>query len=464
MKIGENMSNLLSSVTIGKESEKLQENKIIFLWSFTVWLVVMNTTMFNVALPSILNDLTLSSSTASWIVSGYSIVFAISTLTYSRLSDFIPIWRLLMIGLTLLGISSFIGLIANQFYLLLTARILQAAGAGAVPGLAMVLAGRYIPISRRGRAMSFISSAASLGFGLGPVIGGAITQFWGWNYLFIVTGFVILLLPLFNKLLPSESVQKVKFDIIGGLLTGLAVTGFLLFLSTFSYLILFASFIAIALLWKHIHVVNIPFIQPMLLKNRDFVKLIFVGFAAFTIHFSTLFLMPIMLSVLFEKEPAGIGMIIFPGAILSALAAQYIGRLIDRLGNNSLIIFGHLFLLTATILFSALSSISAYAILIIYMFMSTGFVALTSSITNEVSRILSKQDIGAGMGILQLVQFFGGAFGVALTGLCLVWQDNLIPEVSYRNIFIVLTLLVLFSLSVFRMYFKKGRNEEYNLG
>lgn len=464
MKIGENMSNLLSSVTIGKESEKLQENKIIFLWSFTVWLVVMNTTMFNVALPSILNDLTLSSSTASWIVSGYSIVFAISTLTYSRLSDFIPIRRLLMIGLMLLGISSFIGLIANQFYLLLTARILQAAGAGAVPGLAMVLAGRYIPISRRGRAMSFISSAASLGFGLGPVIGGAITQFWGWNYLFIVTGFVILLLPLFNKLLPSEGVQKVKFDILGGVLTGLAVTGFLLFLSTFSYLILFASFIAIALLWKHIHVVNIPFIQPVLLKNRDFVKLIFVGFAAFIIHFSTLFLMPIMLSVLFEKEPAGIGMIIFPGAILSALAAQYIGRLIDRLGNNSLIIFGHLFLLTATILFSALSSISAYAILIIYMFMSTGFVALTSSITNEVSRILSKQDIGAGMGILQLVQFFGGAFGVALTGLCLVWQDNLIPEVSYRNIFIVLTLLVLFSLSVFWMYFKKGRNEEFNLG
>lgn len=464
MKIGENMSNLLSSVTIGKESEKLQENKIIFLWSFTVWLVVMNTTMFNVALPSILNDLTLSSSTASWIVSGYSIVFAISTLTYSRLSDFIPIRRLLMIGLMLLGISSFIGLIANQFYLLLTARILQAAGAGAVPGLAMVLAGRYIPISRRGRAMSFISSAASLGFGLGPVIGGAITQFWGWNYLFIVTGFVILLLPLFNKLLPSEGVQKVKFDILGGVLTGLAVTGFLLFLSTFSYLILFASFIAIALLWKHIHVVNIPFIQPVLLKNRDFVKLIFVGFAAFIIHFSTLFLMPIMLSVLFEKEPAGMGMIIFPGAILSALAAQYIGRLIDRLGNNSLIIFGHLFLLTATILFSALSSISAYAILIIYMFMSTGFVALTSSITNEVSRILSKQDIGAGMGILQLVQFFGGAFGVALTGLCLVWQDNLIPEVSYRNIFIVLTLLVLFSLSVFWMYFKKGRNEEFNLG
>ncbi|HWO96745.1 MAG TPA: MFS transporter, partial [Bacillus sp. (in: firmicutes)] len=74
------MSGLSSSMTIKKDKEAFQENKVILLWSFTVWLVVMNTTMFNVALPSILYDFTLSSSTASWIVSGYSIVFAIATL------------------------------------------------------------------------------------------------------------------------------------------------------------------------------------------------------------------------------------------------------------------------------------------------------------------------------------------------------------------------------------------------
>jgi DHA2 family metal-tetracycline-proton antiporter-like MFS transporter len=448
------MASISSSASAGNREGTLQETKIVLLWSLTVWLVVMNTTMFNVALPSVLRDFTLSSATASWIVSGYSIVFAIATLTYSRLSDFIPIGRLLLVGLSLLGISSIIGLFANQFYVLLLARLLQAAGAGAVPGLAMVLAGRYIPVSRRGKAMALISSAASLGFGLGPVIGGAITQAFGWHYLFAITAIVFLLLPLFKKLLPIEHVQQGKFDVVGGILTGVSVTGLLLFLSTFSYPLLIGSLVALFILWRHIHYVSIPFIQPALLKNQPFIKLLFIGFSAFIVHFATLFLMPILLAVVFKKEPAAIGIIIFPGAILSAVAAQFIGRLIDRIGNTSLIIFGHLFVALATILFAVLASVSPYAILISYMFMSIGFSALTSSLSNEASRILPKSEIGTGMGMAQLIQFFGGAFGVALTGLLLVWQKNFLPEAMYRNIFIGLAILMICSLLVFIMYLR----------
>ena len=443
-----------STNTRAIEEPVLQESKVIIFWSITVWLVVMNTTMFNVALPSVLRELSLSSSTASWIVSGYSIVFAIATLTYSRLSDFIPIKRLLTIGLSLLAISSIIGFISSNFYMLLAARLLQAGGAGAVPGLAMVLAGRYIPISRRGKAMAFISSAASLGFGLGPVIGGLITQYLGWHYLFMVTGFVLLLLPVFRRLLPYEEVQKGKFDILGSILIGLGVTGLLLYLSSFSLPILIGSILILGWLWWHIHRIPMPFIQPALLKNRQFTKLLFIGFGAFVTHFSSLFLMPIMLSVLFEKEPATIGLLIFPGAILSAIAAQFIGRLIDRFGNMPLILFGEGFLIVATVAFAFFGGLSEYAILFTYMFMSTGFSALTSSISNEISRILDKKQLGAGMGIAQLVQFFGGAFGVALTGLLLVWQSGISVDAAYRNIFIGLTVLLSATLAVFWHYRK----------
>ncbi|WP_028399600.1 MFS transporter [Ectobacillus panaciterrae] len=451
------MTSLSLPVTADKKNGLLQENKIVLLWSVTVWLVVMNTTMFNVALPSILDDFQLSSSTASWIVSGYSIVFAIATLTYSRLSDFIPIRRLLTIGITILGVASIIGLFATQFDLLLASRLLQAAGAGAVPGLAMVLAGKYIPESRRGKAMSLISSAASLGFGLGPVIGGTIIQTLGWHYLFAVTALVFVVLPAFIKFLPKEDVQAIKFDTVGGVLTGASVTGLLLFLSTFSYTILLGSIVVIAILWRHIHRVEIPFIQPDLLKNGQYLKVLFIGFSAFIIHFSTLFLMPIILSAVFQIAPAAIGMIIFPGAILSAVAAQYIGRLIDRVGNIPLILFGHLFLIISTVAFSFFSNVSPYAILITYMFMSTGFSSLTSSIANETSRLLPDDKIGTGMGMAQLIQFFGGAFGVTLSGLLLALQKNLLPEAMYRNIFMGLTVLIGCSLLMFVIYLK-GRS------
>ncbi|MGD7054586.1 MFS transporter [Sutcliffiella horikoshii] len=441
------------------EQPVIEENKIILIWSATVWLVVMNTTMFNVALPSVLSELSLSSSTASWIVSGYSIVFAISTLTYSRLSDFLPIRKLLSIGLALLAISSIIGFFSQDFVWLLAARLLQAAGAGAVPGLAMVLAGRYIPISRRGKAMAFISSAASLGFGLGPVIGGLITQYLGWHYLFVVTGFVLLLLPLFRKLLPHEETQKIKFDYLGGLLIGTGVTGLLLYLSTFKLPILLVSIAALLWLWRHIHKVSTPFIQPALLKNKQFVKLLGIGFGAFVSHFSALFLMPIMLAVIFSKEPATIGLLIFPGAILSAIAAQFIGRFIDRFGNIPLILFGQAFLIISTLSFGMLGNLSPFVILVTYMFMSTGFSALTSSISNEISRILDKSELGAGMGIAQLVQFFGGAFGVALTGLLIVWQGDLPVEEIYRNIFLGVTGLLLLTSVVFYQYRRSKRRQ-----
>ncbi|TXC93058.1 MFS transporter [Metabacillus litoralis] len=444
------------SINAKQQNEAIQENKVVLFWSFTVWLVVMNTTMFNVALPSVLQDLSLDSATASWIVSGYSIVFAISTLTFSRLSDYLPISKLLLIGLSILGIASIIGFFSTNFTLLLTSRVLQAAGAGSVPGLAMVLASRYIPVARRGKAMALIASASSLGFGLGPVIGGAITQYLGWNYLFAITGLVVLLIPIFQRLLPKEDVQIVKFDTFGGILTALTVTGLLLFLSSFNYIILLSSLICMVVMWKHIHKVEIPFIQPKLLKNKKYLKLLFIGFTAFVSHFAALFLMPIILTTVFKKDPAEVGMIIFPGAILSAIAAQFIGRLIDRFGNKPLILFGQLFLLISTILFAFFSTVSPYFILFTYMFMSTGFSALTSSVANEVSRILPKDDIGTGMGMAQLIQFFGGAFGVTLTGIMITLQQELVETVIYRNIFLGLIVLVVVAIVNFSFYVKNG--------
>lgn len=449
---------MASNVSAGEGSEDFLDNRIVLIWSFTVWLVVMNTTMFNVALPKVLFDLSLTSATAAWIVSGYSIVFAIATLTYSRLSDFIPISRLLLFGLAILGIASVIGFFSNQFYLLLIARILQAAGAGAVPGLAMVLASRYIPLARRGIAMAYIASAASLGFGLGPVIGGVITQYLGWNYLFVVTGLVFLLMPIFIKLLPKEVVKVGKFDIVGAILTALCVTGLLLLLSTFSFYLLVVTLGLTGLWWRHIHKIDLPFIQPKLLKNKQYTKLLYIGFVAFVLHFSALFLMPIILTTVFLKEPAAVGMIIFPGAILSAVAAQFIGRFIDRFGNIPVIIFGQSLFVIATLMFALTATKAPIFILFTYMFMSIGFSAITSSLSNEYSRILAKEEIGAGIGLAQLLQFFGGAFGVTMTGVLLTLQQGFTQELIYRNNFIVLIVLIISSFAVFGFYVKNRKS------
>ncbi|WP_240689368.1 MFS transporter [Ammoniphilus sp. YIM 78166] len=433
------------------------ERKVIPLWSLTVWLVVMNTTMFNVALPSVIGDFQLTPTIGSIIVSGYSIAFAIATITYSRLSDFIPIRMLLITALVILGVASMIGYIANTFSLLVTARLLQAVGAGAVPGLAMVLAARYISLARRGRAMSLISSAASLGFGLGPVVGGSITQWWGWNALFLVTTLVLFLLPWFKRWLPVEEQKPIQFDLLGAALTAFGVAIALVYLVTFQNWLLILSLVTFYVLWKHIHRPSqqTPFIQPQLLRQGSYLKLLFIGFSAFSTHFAILFLMPIMLAVLYGKSPAAIGLIIFPGAMLSAFAAIFIGKAIDRWGNQPLLRLGHLLLGASTLAFAWLSVYSPHMILITYMLTSIGFTCMTASLSNEVSRILDKPMLGSGMGLMQLIQFFGGAFGVTAAGLFLDVQKELSPEVLYRNVFMSFSVLILFSFGLLSLYLKK---------
>jgi MFS transporter, DHA2 family, metal-tetracycline-proton antiporter len=451
------MPSILTAPSKMESTVHLQENKLILIWSVTTLIVVMNTTMFNVALPFILKDLSLNSSLGSWLVSGYSIMFAISTLTFGRLSDFVPLSRLLLYGICLLGISSVIGFFSTNFFILLGVRILQAAGAGAVMGLSMIMAGRYIPLSRRGKAMAIIASAASLAFGLGPVLGGLITQYLGWNYLFVVTIFSVLSIPFFLKLLPSEVIKKGHFDLFGSILTGLTVTGMLLFLSTFSYWILVGTVVFFAIWWKYLNKTEEPFIPLTLLRNKQYTKLLLINGSAFFINFSNLFLMPIILTNVFEKEPAELGLMIFPGAFIAVVAGIYIGRFIDRFGNAPLIIFGQLLLLIASILFAWLSAANPYFILFIYMIASVGFTAISSSISNEITRILPITQIGSGIGIAQLTQFFGAGLGVTISGLLITIQEGLSLEMVYRTIFICFSIVTIMASFIYGSYLRRAR-------
>ncbi|WP_248929226.1 MFS transporter [Paenibacillus hamazuiensis] len=412
-----------------------REGLLVALLSITVILVVMNTTMFNVALPQVAKEFALSSTAASWIVTGYSITFAIFSITYSRLSDYLPIKTLLTIGLTCLTVASALGFVSHNFIMLLCARLLQAVGAASAPGLGIVLLTRYVPAARRGKSISAIISSASLGFGLGPVIGGAATQYLGWNYLFAVTGFVLVMIPFFNRILPFEKTSKVQFDLIGAVLVGIGTTGLLLFMTTYSFPALLAGAVSLIVLWARIHRVPNPFIQPALFRHKRYMTLSVSGFVSYVAQFTTLFVMPLMLIRLFGKSSSETGLMIFPGAILSVLASGGIGRIINRFGNLPMIRWAHVLLIGSTVLFALFGGSYAFATLVIFMLMSLGITSLTSSVSNEISRILPKELVGAGMGLSQLTQFFGGAFGVAMTGTALVWQKNLPLASAYSNIF-----------------------------
>ncbi|QAS53158.1 MFS transporter [Halobacillus litoralis] len=429
--------------------------RTVFILSASILIVVMNTTMFNIALPNILSEFSLQPSEGAWIVSGYSIVLAIFTITFTRLSDYLPIRTLLTIGISIFSLSSFIGFFADSYLWLLISRLCQAAGAASIPGLSMVFAGRYIPMTRRGSAYALIASATSLGFGLGPVVGGLITDYLNWNFLFIVTFMVFGVLPVLYKFMPLEQAERGRFDVIGAILSGTSATLFLLYISTFTHFYLLGGLLSAALLWWRINRTKAPFIQPELVLNSHYRRIVFMSYIGFTLHFAVLFLMPIMLEQVYGHGAAAIGFIIFPGAILSAVAAIYVGRLIDSYGNIKVLLLSQILLMISALVFFFLAGVNPYMIMVAYMFTSFGFSSLSSSSTNEISKILPNNQIGAGIGLKQQTHFIGSATGSVLAGILLEISSQPYTAVNFKLPFGILIILMVASWTTLFVYSRK---------
>ncbi|MHB8714227.1 MAG: MFS transporter, partial [Trichloromonadaceae bacterium] len=134
------------------------QRRIVALLCFAVFFSVLNGTMFNVAVPDIAGDFRLSPTAASWVVSGFVLVFALGSVTYGKLADLYPVRSLISIGLLLFNCGSLLGFLSESYAGLLFARLVQAAGASAIPALAMYTATRFVPPAVRGRTLGAVSS------------------------------------------------------------------------------------------------------------------------------------------------------------------------------------------------------------------------------------------------------------------------------------------------------------------
>ncbi len=434
---------------------------LIPVWTLVLFVVVMNTTMFNVSVPGIIRDLGVTADQGSWIVSSYSIGYALSTIVYSRLSDVYPIRRLVAIGLLVLGLSSVYGLFAHTFYSLLLARILQSAGSGAMSGIGLVLTSRYIPFERRGRAIAMISAGSAMAFGLGPIVGGTISDYFGWNGLFGVTCLVLIILPLLLRLLPKEEQRYARFDVLGAALTIVNAASLLVAVAQRSVFWLAVCAVSLRLQMLHLYRAGSSkgtFINVELLRKPAYRKLLAVGFSILVLNMSNLFLMPLVLADIGGLSELQIGLTIAPGAIFSALMTRYVGRWIDQYGNLRFLLAGHVLLAAVLACFAWSPGLPTLVILLGYFVFSPAFTTTIASLNNETSSILEKPQISAGMGFLQLLQFFGGSISVAVAGHVIELNRGAVPLHPYQTAYRLLFAVSLISLGLLWWYKRRKLN------
>jgi DHA2 family metal-tetracycline-proton antiporter-like MFS transporter len=441
--------------------------RIMLVMGFTIFLSVLNGTMFNVAVPDISEEFSLLPSEVSWVLTGYIVVFAIGSAAYGKLGDIYRVKNLITAGLALMFAGSALGLVARWYPLLVAARMVQASGGAAIPALAMLVATRYFPYSVRGRAFGAIAASVALGAGVGPIAGGYIAGAFHWRFLFPIPMLTILAVPFFRRLLPDEEPRGGAFDLGGALLLGAGVGAALVFAAELRWWLLAPSAGFVAWFVLHIRRAGAPFVKPELFLNRRYASGLATIFLAMGTIFAMMFMTPIMLREVNGLGTFTIGLVFFPGAMSAAVLGPPGGRLVDRVGSTAVVRLALVCLALGFLLLSFVAGGGPRAVAASLVVCYAGFSLLQASLAGAVSTSLSHGEMGVGMGLYNLIFFVSGAFGAALIGKLLELLGGLAPlnplvaareAAPYSNLFLLFALASLASLVVFGRAYGKGRS------
>lgn len=427
----------------------MNRKKLIPWINYLIFFCVVNETVFNVSTPKISEQFALTPSSVSWMMTIFLVFFGIGSLIYGKLSDIYSPKVLLIIGIVIYNLGSMMGFALRFSYpLVILSRAVQGIGASALPALVFVVIARYFEDHERGKVFGTITSTVSFGIGVGPVVGGFVSNTLGWPYLFLIPLFTLAAIPFVNRELPSEPRRKGTVDILGAVLVAFTVGSLVLYLnySRWDYGMAFAVLLVL-FLWR-MYAAADPFIQPDLFKNVRFRDGVLVGFILFSIVMGIMFLIPLMLHEVHGLDTGKIGMILFPGAISSVFFGTYAGVLADRKGNSFVVAIGLALLIASMTLMAFFLSWSPYLIAFAMLLTYVGFSLFQTAMINSVSQTLPENETGIGMGVFNLVAIISGAVGTAMVGKILdgKWLDfSVLSTISrgfgYSNLMLAFSMM-----------------------
>lgn len=396
--------------------------------------------MVNVLLPLMRADFGASPAAAGWVITSYALAYAVGVPLYGRLSDAFGVRRVFAAGLLGFAAGGLACSLAPSLPLLVAGRALQGIGGAAVPALASVAVARALPAGQRGGALGVVASSVGVGSTIGPVVGGLIGGVLGWRFLFVASlVLMLLLLPVAWRVLPDGAVAGARrFDLLGGVLLGLAAGSFLFGVTQFSGEgngvfalagLVVAALAAVGFVWR-IRTAPDPFAPPALFGNRAYVAVLVVGFFAMMAQLAALVLAPLLVIEANGLTPAAAGLVIAPSAAAIAVLAPIAGRLSDRFGARTVLLAGLGIVTAALVALSTAAGAPAPVVALGMLGVGAGFALVQPAANNAAAASLPAADLGVGMGLFAGAFFLGGGSGAALSGAILAAREGVAGAIN----------------------------------
>jgi EmrB/QacA subfamily drug resistance transporter len=396
---------------------------------FALFMIMLDNTVVNVALPSIQEDLGASLSALEWTINAYTLTFAVLLVTGGRLGDIFGRRRMFLFGVVVFAISSAtIGLAPSQGWLV-ASRALQGVGAAfMMPGTLSIISNTFPP-HERGRAIGTWAGVSALALALGPVVGGALAEHVSWRAIFflnlpVAAGAVVVTLFAARESYDRTVDRAVDYAGIATLSTGL--TALILALvegnqwgwGSPEILALFAVAVAGLVAFALVeHRGRAPMVQFDYFRSRSFVGANSVAFVLSFAMLAMFFFMALYMQNILGYSPLEAGVRFLPTTLVIMVTAPIAGRLADRIGPRPLMTVGLAAVAGALFWQSRVDVDTTYAdLLASFSLMGLGIALTMSPMSTAAMNSVSADKAGAASGILSMFRMVGGTFGVAAIG------------------------------------------------
>ena len=397
--------------------------------SFALFMIMLDNTIVNVALPAIKNDLHIGVSELEWVVTAYALTFAVLLLTGGKLGDLLGRRLIFTIGLVVFTASSLACGLSSSATELIGARAVQGVGSALMMPATLSIITATFAARERGMAIGIWAGVSAMALAIGPLLGGVITEHISWNWIFYVNVPIGLLGILASIVVVPESKDtshEQRLDLPGLLASGVGLLALVYALieahhygwTSATILGLFAvaasALTAFVLLEQR---QRLPMLDLTLFRNGTFAGANLVAILVTLAMFGIFVFFPIYMQTFLGWSPIQAGAALLPWTILILIFAPIAGKLSDKVGSRWLIAAG---MTTVGLCCLELSTVAVgstfWRLLPGFILGGLGMSFVMTPMSAAVMGAAPVDKAGVASGVLNTFRQVGVALGIAIMG------------------------------------------------
>ncbi len=402
--------------------------------SFGLFMIMLDNTVVNVALPAIQDDLGADLSELQWVVAGYALTFAALMLIGGKVADAYGRRLIFVVGIAIFTSASLWCGLADSSDELIAARVLQGVGAALMNPATLSIIAATFPRHQRGMAIGIWAGVSALALAIGPLVGGLLTEHAHWSWIFFVNVPVGILAIVASFLFIDETRDQTheRLDI-----PGLATSAIGLFTLTYAlieantygwgsprilgaFAVAAVALMGFVLLERH---QRAPMLPLGLFRNPTYTGANLVILLVALAMFGIFFFMSLYMQRVLGYSAVQTGAAFLPMTILIILVAPIAGKLSDRIGSRGLMTAGMALIAIQLLYFSRLGLHSTFwDLLPAFLVGGVGMSLTMTPSAAAATRNVPVDKAGVGSAVLNASRQVGGSLGIAIMGAIVAFE------------------------------------------